>query len=415
MQKLIIEGGYPLSGNIKISGAKNSAVALIPASILCDGKVTINNVPNITDRYALSEILEYLGAKVSINKEMMEIDCSDISNKEIPENIAKKLRASYYFMGALLGKYKKVAIYFPGGCSIGSRPINLHLKGFEALGATVKEENNKYLIEAKELIGTNIYLDIASVGATINIMLVAVLAKGTTIIGNAAKEPEIVNVATFLNNMGAKVIGAGTSEIKIIGVDKLNSCYHEVIPDRIEAGTYMIAASLIGEEVKIENVIPEHVEALVSKLKEIGVDIEVGDDYFIIKKPSKFNSVNIKTLGYPGFPTDLQQPITTLLTQCEGLSMVEETIYENRFQNIPYLNKMGANIKIKGNIAYIKGSSLLYGKEVEATDLRAGACLIIAGLIAKGKTIIKNVNHILRGYEGIVDKLSNLGAKIKIE
>lgn len=415
MQKLIIEGGYPLSGNIKISGAKNSAVALIPASILCDGKVTINNVPNITDRYALSEILEYLGAKVSINKEMMEIDCSDISNKEIPENIAKKLRASYYFMGALLGKYKKVAIYFPGGCSIGSRPINLHLKGFEALGATVKEENNKYLIEAKELIGTNIYLDIASVGATINIMLVAVLAKGTTIIGNAAKEPEIVNVATFLNNMGAKVIGAGTSEIKIIGVDKLNSCYHEVIPDRIEAGTYMIAASLIGEEVKIENVIPEHVEALVSKLKEIGVDIEVGDDYFIIKKPSKFNSVNIKTLGYPGFPTDLQQPITTLLTQCEGVSMVEETIYENRFQNIPYLNKMGANIKIKGNIAYIKGSSLLYGKEVEATDLRAGACLIIAGLIAKGKTIIKNVNHILRGYEGIVDKLSNLGAKIKIE
>ena len=279
----------------------------------------------------------------------------------------------------------------------------------------MKEENNKYLIEAKELIGTNIYLDIVSVGATINIMLVAVLAKGTTIIGNAAKEPEIVNVATFLNNMGAKVIGAGTSEIKIIGVDKLNSCYHEVIPDRIEAGTYMIAASLIGEEVKIENVIPEHVEALVSKLKEIGVDIEVGDDYFIKKKPKKFNSFNIKNLGYPGLQTYLQQPITTLLTQCEGVSMVEETIYENRFQNIPYLNKMGANIKIKGNIAYIKGSSLLYGKEVEATDLRAGACLIIAGLIAKGKTIIKNVNHILRGYEGIVDKLSNLGAKIKIE
>ncbi len=415
MHKMIIEGNNPLTGNIKISGAKNSAVALIPAAILCDDVVKIENVPNITDRDALNEILEYLGAKINIVNQTMKIDCSKIENKEIPEYISKKLRASYYFMGALLGKYKKVKIYFPGGCSIGTRPINLHLKGFKALGATVKAEGMQYTIEAKELIGTNIYLDFASVGATINIMLAAVKAKGETIIENAAKEPEIVNVATFLNNMGAKIIGAGTSEIKITGVDKLNGCFHEVIPDRIEAGTYMILASLIGENVKIENVIPEHVEALFSKLKEIGVKIETGIDYFIITRPDKFNAVNIKTLVYPGFPTDLQQPLTAVLTQCEGESIVEETIYENRFRNTEYLNKMGAKIKIDGQKIKIKGPSKLHGEEVLATDLRAGACLVIAGLIADGKTVINDVEHILRGYENIVEKLISLGAKIKIE
>ena len=414
MQRLEIEGKHILEGEVRISGAKNSAVALIPASVLSDGIVTISNVPNITDRDALNEILEYLNADVKIEDETMVIDSTNIENKEIPESISKKLRASYYFMGALLGKYKKVNMYFPGGCKIGARPINLHLKGFEALGAIVTERANQYIIEADELIGNNIYLDIASVGATINIMLAAVKAKGTTIIENAAKEPEVVNVAMFLNNMGARITGAGTSEIKIIGVSKLEGCSHEVIPDRIEAGTYMIAASLVGNNVKISNVIPEHLDALLLKLKEIGIKIEVGNDYFIISKSDNMKSVNIKTLPYPGFPTDLQQPITTLLTQCEGSSKVEETIYENRFLNVDYLNKMGSNIKTKDKEAIVYGVTPLKGCEVIATDLRAGACLVLAALIAEGKTTIHNIDHILRGYEGIVEKLNGLGAKIKI-
>lgn len=414
MQRLEIEGKHILEGEVRISGAKNSAVALIPASVLSDGIVTISNVPNITDRDALNEILEYLNADVKIEDETMVIDSTNIENKEIPESISKKLRASYYFMGALLGKYKKVNMYFPGGCKIGARPINLHLKGFEALGAIVTERENQYIIEADELIGNNIYLDIASVGATINIMLAAVKAKGTTIIENAAKEPEVVNVAMFLNNMGARITGAGTSEIKIIGVSKLEGCSHEVIPDRIEAGTYMIAASLMGNNVKISNVIPEHLDALLLKLKEIGIKIEVGNDYFIISKSDNMKSVNIKTLPYPGFPTDLQQPITTLLTQCEGSSKVEETIYENRFLNVDYLNKMGSNIKTKDKEAIVYGVTPLKGCEVIATDLRAGACLVLAALIAEGKTTIHNIDHILRGYEGIVEKLNGLGAKIKI-
>ncbi len=415
MRKLIIEGGHLLKGSIRISGAKNSAVALIPASVLCDEKVTIANVPDITDRTALSEILEYLGAKVDVKENNIEIDSSQLINKEIPENISKKLRASYYFMGALLGKYKKVEMYFPGGCSIGTRPINFTLNGFKALGAKVKEKNNKYIIEAKKLKGSNIYLDFPSVGATINIILAAVRAEGETIIENAAREPEIVNVATFLNNMGAKIIGAGTSEIKIKGVSKLGSCFHEVIPDRIEAGTYIIAAAIAGKKVKIENIIPEHLESLILKLKEIGVKIEIGADYCVISKPNKYKKTNIKTQGYPGFPTDLQQPITSLLTQCYGINIVEETIYENRFKNIEFLNKMGANIEIQGQKILIKGPSKLKGESVFATDLRAGASLILAGLMAEGTTTIENIEHILRGYENIVEKLSDLGAKIKIE
>jgi UDP-N-acetylglucosamine 1-carboxyvinyltransferase len=414
MQKLIIEGNHPLEGTVKISGAKNSAVALIPAAILCDEVVTITNVPNITDRDALVEILTFLGANIKINEETMTIDSSHIVNKEIPESISKKLRASYYFMGALLGKYKNVKMYFPGGCNIGLRPINLHLKGFEALGATIDEKDNKYTIKADKLVGKHIYLDIASVGATINIMLAAVKANGTTVIENAAKEPEIVNVAIFLNNMGAKIIGAGTSEIKIIGVSKLKSCYHEVIPDRIEAGTYMIAAALMAKKVKISNIIPEHLEALTLKLKEMGVNIETGADYFIISRPKILKSVNIKTLPYPGFPTDLQQPISALLTQCIGTSKIEETIYENRFQNVEYLNNMGASIVVNDDTAIIKGPTILNGNEVVATDLRAGACLVLAALAANGKTTITNIDHILRGYENIIDKLTEIGAKIEI-
>ena len=414
MQEITIHGGNKLSGTITISGAKNSAVALIPAAVLCDEQAKILNIPNISDTDALKEILLYLGAKVKQENDTIIIDSSTIENKEIPENISKKLRASYYFMAALLGKYKKVEMYFPGGCSIGARPIDQTLKAFKILGANVVEEGNKYIITADELKGGNIYLDMPSVGATINTILASTKAKGTTIIENAAKEPEVVNVAVFLNNMGAKIKGAGTSEIRITGVDKLHSCFHEVIPDRIEAGTYMIAGALLGENLKIENVIPEHVESLTNKLKDIGVQIIEGNDYFIINRPEKFKSVNIKTLGYPGFPTDLQQPITPLLTQCEGKSKIEETIYENRFQNIPYLNKMGANITINEDTAIINGPTALKGCSVKATDLRAGACLIVAGLIASGKTTITNVEHILRGYDQIIQKLTNVGAKIEL-
>ncbi len=414
MQKLKIEGGYTLTGTINISGAKNSAVALIPAAILCDETATIFNVPNISDIDALNEILTYLGATVTRDGETMIIDSSKIINKEIPQGISKKLRASYYFMSALLGKYKKVEMYFPGGCSIGARPIDQTLKGFKALGATVIEEGDKYTIFADELKGGYVYLDMPSVGATINTILVAVKANGVTIIENAAKEPEIVNVATFLNNMGAKITGAGTSRIRIEGVDTLHRCMHEVIPDRIEAGTYIIAGALLGDKLKINNIIPEHVESLTSKLEEIGVEIEEGNDYLIITKRDKYKSTKIRTLGYPGFPTDLQQPITTLLTQCTGLSEIEETIYENRFQNVEFLNKMGADIRISDDKAFINGPSKLKGTNVVATDLRAGACLVLAGLVAEGITTIENVDHILRGYEQLIQKLTNVGAKIEL-
>jgi len=414
MKVLEITGGHKLTGTIRISGAKNSSVALIPAAILADDEVTICNVPEITDTDVLTETLEYLGAEVKRASESIVINPSTINNKEIPESISKKLRASYYFMGALLGKYKHVEMYFPGGCSIGARPIDQTLKGFRALGAEVIEEDNRYTIDAKELIGSHVYLDMPSVGATINTMLVAVKAIGETIIENAAKEPEIVNIATFLNSMGAKITGAGTSEIKIKGVKQLHGCYTEVIPDRIEAGTYIIAGALAGENLKIDNIIPEHVEMLILKLKEMKVPIEVGQDYVIISKKNHTRPVNIKTQGYPGFATDLQQPITVMLTQCEGTSILEETIYENRFQNVPYLNKMQANIEIDERKIIIKGKTPLKAAEVVATDLRAGACLVLAGLVAEGTTKISNVEHVLRGYENIVEKLTSIGAKIKL-
>lgn len=415
MLSMKIEGNQILEGTIKVSGAKNSAVALIPASLLSDGIVSIDNIPNISDIDALNEILEYLGAKVSKDNGTMTIDASTIVNKEIPEAISKKLRASYYFMSALLGKYKHVEMYFPGGCSIGARPIDQTLKGFKALGATVKEEGSKFTIDAEELIGGHVYLDMPSVGATVNTMLVAVKAKGETIIENAAKEPEIVNIATFLNNMGAKITGAGTSEIRIIGVEKLGSCFTEVIPDRIEAGTFIIAGALMGNNLRVENIIPEHVETLILKLKEMGVKLEVGDDYAIISRTENLKPVKVKTLGYPGFPTDLQQPLTVLLATCNGVSTLEETIYENRFQNVEYLNKMGSDIIINERKLKINGPTTYHGETVKATDLRAGACLILAALAATGTTTITNVEYVLRGYENIEEKLTNIGAKIKIE
>ena len=415
MKIMEIEGGRELSGTIRISGAKNATVALIPAAILTDEEVTICNVPEITDTDALCDILNELNVDVKRASESIVINPEKMKNVEIAEEYSKKLRASYYFMGALLGKYNKVTMYFPGGCSIGARPIDLHLKGFEALGATVKNEGNKYIVEADELKGASIYLDIASVGATINIMLAAVRAKGKTIIDNAAKEPEIVNVATFLNNMGAKITGAGTSTIKIEGVDHLGKCFHEVIPDRIEAGTYVIIGALCGNPLKVDNIIPEHIDALLSKLEEAGVDLEIGADYVIVQKQDKYKATSIKTAVYPGFATDLQQPFTVLQTQMTGKSKTTETIWENRFMHIPYLKELGADIEIKNQTATIIGPRKLKGCEVVATDLRAGAAMVAAGLKAEGKTTITNVEHILRGYESIIEKLTNVGAKITLK
>ena len=415
MKKIIINGQNELEGTIRISGAKNAAVAIIPAAIMTDEEATICNVPEISDIDSLEEILNFLNVDVKRATESMIINPKNMENKVIPTEISSKLRASYYFMGALLAKYKYVEMYFPGGCKIGSRPINLHLEGFKKLGATVEEENDKYIIKADKLKGAQMYLDVASVGATINIMLAATKAEGTTIIENAAREPEIVNVATFLNNMGAKIVGAGTSIIKIKGVKKLTKGFAEIIPDRIEAGTYTIIGALLGKPLKISNIIPEHIEALTSKLKEAGADIEIEEDSIICKKVDNLKPVNIKTYYYPGFATDLQQPFSVFLTQCKGKSQIEETIYENRYMHVEYLNKMGANIETNNRIATVHGKTELKGEEVVATDLRAGAALIIAGLIAEGKTTINKVEHILRGYEGIIEKLSNVGADIKIE
>lgn len=416
MPKIKIEGGHQLTGTITVGGAKNSVVALIPAAILCDETVTISNVPNITDVDDLEKILVHLNAKIERTTGEVVINSSDIINKEITQELSKKLRASYYFMGALLGKFNRVEMYFPGGCAIGARPINLHLKGFELLGAKITEEDNHFIIEADKLKGNNIYLDFPSVGATINIMLAAVKAKGKTVIDNAAQEPEIVNVATYLNNMGAKIKGAGTSTITIIGVKYLHKCFHEVIPDRIEAGTYLIIASLLGKNLKIDNMIPSHLEALIAKLNECGVDMEIGIDNVIVNSVKKYRATDIKTLVYPGFPTDLQQIMATFLTQCKGRSVIEETIYENRFQNLEYLNKMGAKAKVRkdNRKAVIKGVTKLKGTDVSATDLRGGASLLVAALIAEGSTTIDNISYILRGYDKIIEKLTKVGAKIEL-
>lgn len=415
MKRIKIEGGKTLTGTVKISGAKNSVVALIPAAILCDEKVEIHNIPNISDIDALDEILRFIGAKIEKNNDTLIIDASDINNIEIPENISKKLRASYYFMSALLGKYKKVDMYFPGGCNIGKRPIDQTLKAFRALGASVIEDNNKYSIRAEKLVGAEINLDMPSVGATVNAIYASVRAEGTTVINNAAREPEINNIVEFLNNMGAKIEGAGTGTIKIKGVNYLKSASIVSIPDRIEAGTYVIIGALLGENLRIENIIPEHIQTLLDKLEEANVDFKVYNNYVIVNKSNNLKPITVETKGYPGFATDLQQPLTALLTQCDGVSYLTETIYENRFKNVEYLNKMGSNITINDRTIKIEGKTLLHGCEVTATDLRAGACMVIAGLIAEGTTTINEINHVLRGYENIIQKLTLVGAKIEEE
>ena len=413
-QVIKIEGGHQLNGSVRISSAKNATVALIPAAILADKSVVdIYGVPNISDVESLTILLEELGVKVNFDHENhYQLDTSNMKNITMDHDAVSKLRASYYFMGALLGKYKYVKMQMPGGCYLGPRPIDLHLKGFEALGATVDYKQGYYEIYADELIGNKIFLDIASVGATMNIMMAAVHATGRTVIENAAKEPEIIDLATFLNKMGAVIRGAGTSVITIEGVGKLTGSIHEIIPDRIEAGTYIVMAAAMGGEVRVENIIPLHLEALTSKLIEMGVDIETGTDYVVVRGNGELKPIDIQTRVYPGFATDLQQPLTTLLTQANGQSVVKESIYFERFKHAHELEKMGANIQVNMPTAHINGPTKLYGTKVEATDLRCGAALVVAGLIAEGVTEIHEIYHIDRGYDKIDEKLTALGAKI---
>ncbi|MGN1387944.1 MAG: UDP-N-acetylglucosamine 1-carboxyvinyltransferase [Bacillus sp. (in: firmicutes)] len=412
MDKLKIAGGYPLQGTIRVSGAKNSAVALIPATILADSPVTIEGLPDISDVGILRDLLEEIGGRVSFDGEEMIVDPSSMISMPLPNGNVKKLRASYYLMGAMLGRFKKAVIGLPGGCYLGPRPIDQHIKGFEALGAQVTNEQGAIYLRAEELRGARIYLDVVSVGATINIMLAAVRAKGRTIIENAAKEPEIIDVATLLTNMGAKIKGAGTDVIRIDGVDNLSGCRHTIIPDRIEAGTFMIMATAVGDGILIDNVIPQHLESLIAKLREMGVSIETRDDQVYIPRSDVLKAVDVKTLVYPGFATDLQQPFTSLLTKVSGASVVTDTIYSARFKHIDELRRMNANIKVEGRSAIVNGPVQLQGAKVKASDLRAGAALIVAGLMAEGVTEITGVEHIDRGYSRIVDKLSDLGATI---
>lgn len=415
MELIKIEGGQPLKGTVKIDSAKNSTVALIPASILAESPVTLENIPSIVDVKRLGEMIEQLGGTYrydGVDDEEFIIDPTNLQNIPLIEGPVTKLRASYYFLGALLAKFKEVKIGMPGGCYLGPRPIDLHLKGFEALGATIEQDGGVIHMRADRLKGAKIYLDFPSVGATINIMIAASKAEGTTMIENAAKEPEIVDLSNLLNNMGANIRGAGTDEIRIQGVDRLMGTRHAIIPDRIEAGTYIALAAAAAEEVKIDNIIPTHLDALISKLQEMGVDIEVNTDSVVVRGGKKLKAVDFKTSIYPGLATDLQQPLVTLVTQSEGVGMVEDTIYSDRFRNCYELNKMGANIKVQGSSAIIQGATKLRGARVMATDLRAGASLVIAALIAEGVTEIGNTYHIDRGYSRIEEKLTSLGAKI---
>jgi UDP-N-acetylglucosamine 1-carboxyvinyltransferase len=414
MEKLMIAGGYPLKGTVRISGAKNSAVALIPATILAESPVTIEGLPDISDVQILKGLLEEVGGKVQFDQNDMTVDPTSMISMPLPNGKVKMLRASYYLMGAMLGRFKKAVIGLPGGCHLGPRPIDQHIKGFEALGASVTNEQGAIYLRADELRGARIYLDVVSVGATINIMLAAVRAKGRTIIENAAKEPEIIDVATLLSNMGAKIKGAGTDVIRIDGVESLHGCRHTIIPDRIEAGTYIILGAAAGEGVLIDNVIPQHLESLIAKLREMGIDIRIKDDQVFVgpSEGRKLKAVDIKTLVYPGFPTDLQQPFTSLLTKSEGTSIVTDTIYGARFKHIDELRRMNADIKVEGRSAVVHGPVQLQGAKVKASDLRAGAALVIAGLMAEGITEVTGLEHIERGYSHIVEKLNGLGATV---
>lgn len=412
MERFIVHGGNPLIGHVRISGAKNSAVAIIPASILSDSKVVISNVPYIKDTLYLEEMLKYIGADARLDKNTLEVDPSNTKSLEIPIELAHKMRASYYFVGAFLAKYKEANVPLPGGCNIGVRPIDQHIKGFKSLGAEVNIEHGIIKAKAKKLVGANIYLDTVSVGATINIMLAATKAEGTTVIENAAKEPHVVDVANFLNSMGASIRGAGTDVIRIKGVQSLHGCEYSIIPDQIEAGTFMIAAATTKGDITVDDVIPTHLESLTAKLKEMGVHVEEQENSVRVVGGRRTKGISIKTLPYPGFPTDLQQPMAILLGISKGTSIITETIFENRFKYIDELKRMGLNAKVESRSAIIEGVDHLLGAEVSSTDLRAGAAMVVAALTARGVSEITNLEHIDRGYEMIENKFINLGGKI---
>lgn len=415
MDKLVIKGGSRLKGEVSISGAKNAVLALIPATLLIDGVCTITNVPDISDVKITCKILEQLGAIITWNtKNEITIDTRNILSTIAPLDMTSKFRASYYLLGSLLGRFHKAVVGLPGGCNLGARPIDQHIKGFEALGAKVEVAQGKISANSKDLIGTSIYMDMVSVGATINVMLAAVLAKGTTIIENVAKEPHVVDVANFLNTMGADIRGAGTDVIKINGVKKLHGdATYSVVPDQIEAGTFMLAAVATKGDLVIKNCIPEHLDCLTAKILEMGASVEANGDSIHVWTSKKPNKTNIKTQPYPGFPTDLQPQMGVCLAIANGTSMIKEGIWESRFQYTAELNKMGANITDQGKSAIFEGVKELYGAPVEATDLRAGAALIIAGIVAKGETSLTNLVHIDRGYENIEEKFRKIGANIQ--
>ena len=416
MKKLIVRGGRRLSGEIMINGAKNSTVALIPAAILADSEVVLEGVPDIQDVYSLIDILADFNVKTHFENNILRIDPTEIVSIPMPTGKIQSLRASYYFMGATLTKFGEGVIGLPGGCYLGPRPIDQHLKAFRSLGAEIQEDYGAVTltISKEGLTGTRIYMDVVSVGATINAILAAVKAKGRTIIENAAREPEIIDVVNLLNKMGAKIRGAGTNEIRIDGVDRLQGCTHMIIPDRIEAGTYITAAAAMGDGIRINNVLFEHIESYIAKLLEMGVKLEISEDSIYVHPSPDLEMVNIKTLPYPGFATDLQQPMTPLMVLARGTGTIIDTIYPQRVKHIPELNRMGANIKVEGDMIRIEGPSKLTGVPVKASDLRAGACLVIAGLMAEGETVITGVDNILRGYSNIVEKLRAIGADIEM-
>lgn len=414
MEKLVVTGKNKLTGEVFISGAKNAVVAIIPAAIIAEGVSIIENLPCIEDVACFIKSLEHLGIKCNLlNDNTLKIDSTNITSAIAIDDDVKKIRASYYLMGALIGRFKKVEVALPGGCNFGSRPIDQHIRGFKALGVKVIVEDDIVKLDGTNLKGATVYLDMVSVGATINIMLAAVLAEGTTIIDNAAKEPHVVDTANFLNMLGAKITGAGTDVITIKGVEKLHGGEYAIIPDQIEAGTYMIASAITGGDVYVRNIIPKHMESLSAKLIEMGCDIEEGGDYIRVAANQELIATNVKTMVYPGFPTDLHPQMTTLLATATGKSLLTENVWENRFQYVEQLKKLGAEISIDGRVASIKGVKTLKGGEVSATDLRAGAAMILAGLCAEGTTTISNIKYIDRGYEKIEYKLKSLGVDIK--
>ena len=417
MTKYVIHGGKPLYGEIEISGAKNAAVAIIPAALLIDGVCRIENIPQISDVTLILNILQELGADVrTVNRTTVDIDCSHIHNRKVPEELARKIRASYYLIGALLGRFGSAQVPPPGGCDFGGRPIDQHIKGFVAMGADVNVNGGFIHAKARmgRLVGSQVYLDMVSVGATMNIMLAATLAEGLTVIENAAKEPHIVDLANFLNSMGADIMGAGTDVIKIRGVDRLSGGTYSIIPDQIEAGTYMAAVAATGGEALIRNVIPKHLECITAKLLEMGVEVEERDDAVLVRRSGALTRTNVKTLPYPGFPTDMQPQIAAVLCLAHGTSVLTEGVWDNRYRYVDEFRRMGAQIQVDGKVAVIEGVPQLSGAKLRACDLRAGAAMVIAALAAQGVSEISCIHHIERGYEDIVRKLSNVGADIRV-